>query len=149
MSKEFNWPLVYTAQSKMYFFCRDAVSEFTINQHAVPLHPFQLFGYFLNDRVPRDDIREANNTLVHRADQLWIFGSEISNGVIVEVDYALAAGKPIRYFTIAAKASEIVEIDRESLTFEAELLTMVDNNVDGLRDVLTGNVRFDALIKQS
>jgi len=43
-------PIIFTAQSKLQFFCRDAICEFVFNQGAVPLNPFRLYGYFLADR---------------------------------------------------------------------------------------------------
>ena len=47
-------PVVFTAQSKVYFYCRDAVCEFVFQNNAVPVNPFRVFEYFLGDRVDRD-----------------------------------------------------------------------------------------------
>ena len=47
-------PVVYTAQSKQFFYCRDAVCQFVFENNAIPLNPFRVFDYFLNDRVDRD-----------------------------------------------------------------------------------------------
>ena len=66
-------PVVFTAQSKLYFYCRDAICEFVFNQGAVPVNPFRLYEYFLGDRVDRDLIRQANNNLIRKCDELWIF----------------------------------------------------------------------------
>jgi hypothetical protein len=40
-------PVVFTAQSKLHFYCRDAICEFVFNQGAVPVNPFRLYEYFL------------------------------------------------------------------------------------------------------
>ena len=52
--------VIYTAQSKQHFYCRDAVCEFVFRQDSIPINPFRLFDYFLSDRVERDKIRAAN-----------------------------------------------------------------------------------------
>jgi len=57
-------PIVFTAQSKKCYYCRDAVCEFVFNQGAVPLNPSRLYGYFLADRVDRELVRQANNNLI-------------------------------------------------------------------------------------
>jgi len=78
------------------------------------------FDYFLNDRVDRDLIRRANNQLIALCDELWVFG-DIANGVMFEILLAKNLEKPIRYFTIATRSSEIVEVSLKDLPFEAEL----------------------------
>lgn len=135
-------PLVYPAQSKLHFYCRDAVCEFVLRNDAVPLHPFRLFDYFLGDRVDRNTIRRANNSLVARADELWVFGNEIADGVLVEISHAHNSHKPVRFYTIATRANEITELPIEEISFEKELLEKANENVRGLRDVLKGNLDF-------
>ena len=110
--------VVFTAQSKREFYCRDAVCEYALAQGCVPLNPFRCFEYFLGDRVDRDLIRQANNNLVRVADELWVFGP-IADGVLFEIEYALTLGKPIRFFTIASQANEITPIVQpDDLRFE-------------------------------
>jgi hypothetical protein len=116
--------VVFTAQSKQYFYCRDAVCVYALNRCVVPLNPFRVFDYFLNDRVDRDLVRQANFNLVRVADELWVFGDTIANGVLAEILYALKMKKPIRFFTISPDPEEIrplslQELDR--LTTETEL----------------------------
>jgi len=115
-------PVVFTAQSKQTFYCRDAVCEFVLKAGAVPLNPFRLFGYFLGDRVERDLIREANNNLVRMADELWVFGEEISDGMLFELLYARQLGKPIRHFGIDSRADRIQTIENDAITFEPEVI---------------------------
>ncbi len=61
-------PVVFTAQSKLHFYCRDATCEFVFNQGAIPVNPFRLYEYFLADRVDRDLIRQANNNIPKLSD---------------------------------------------------------------------------------
>ena len=130
-------PLVYTAQSKLAFYCRDAVCEFVLRRGMVPLHPFRLFDYFLGDRVARDEIRRANFSLVRRADALWVFGGCLANGVLAEIAFAHQEGTPMRFFSIATRASEIVELGPDDLSFEEELL-QGDLSVADLHEVVRG-----------
>jgi hypothetical protein len=116
-------PVVYTAQSKLKFFCRDVVCEFVLRQNAVPLNPFRVFDYFLNDRVERDLVRRGNNNIVRMADETWVFGP-VSNGVLFEVQYATRLGKKVRYFTIGTTLKDIFEIAPEDVEFEEELLSV-------------------------
>lgn len=105
-------PLVYPAMSRRLFYFRMHISAFVLRQHKVPLNPFMVFDYFMADLVDRDVVREANNNMVKRSDELWVFG-EVSNGVLAEVKVAKEMKKPIRYFTIdsAHQISEIAEAD--------------------------------------
>ena len=111
---------VFTAQSKAYFYCKDAICEFVFNKNMLPVNPFMVFDYFLGDRVDRDLIRNANNQLISMCDELWVFGN-IANGVMFEILLAKSLQKSIRYFTIATKSSEILEVSLKDLPFEDEL----------------------------
>lgn len=113
-------PVAFTAFSKTHFYCGDALCEFVFSRGFAPLNPFKAYGYFLNDRVDRDLVRRANNTLIQRSDALWVFGP-ISDGVLFEVFLALDRGMPVRFFTIATRAAEIADIPGpEGLTFEED-----------------------------
>lgn len=139
-------PLVYPAQSKLYFYCRDAVSEFVLRNGAAPLHPFRMFDYFLGDRVDRDLIRRANNTVVSRADEVWVFGTELADGVLLEVSHAHETGRPVKFFTIATRADEMRHASIEELTFEAELLEAAKGDIEALRDVVSGKRTFASVV---
>jgi hypothetical protein len=116
-----NKSLVYTAQSKQFFYCRDAVCEFVFREDAIPLNPFRVFDYFLGDRVDRDAIRAANAEMLSRCDEVWVFGETLADGVLLEIAQATGENKPIRYFTIDNSAERIRELTPERLSFEAEV----------------------------
>lgn len=78
-----------------------------------------IFEYFLLDSVERDTVRNANNNLVIRANELWVFGP-VSDGVLAEIKLAKKLQKPIRYFSIV-ESKDIVEIQKEQVTFELGL----------------------------
>ena len=114
-------PVIFTAQSKLHFYCRDAICEFVFNQGAVPVNPFRLYGYFLGDRVGRDLIRQANNNLIRKCDQLWVFGEIIADGVLFEILYANKLRMPVKFYSVDSRADLIKEVSDNELTFEEEV----------------------------
>lgn len=113
-------PIIFTAQSKEFFYARDVICQFVLKQNKVPINPFRVFGYFLNDMVDRNIIRQSNNQLVASADELWVFGM-VSDGVLFEIYRAKMLYKPVRFFTVASKVSEIREIAAEEVKFDPEV----------------------------
>jgi hypothetical protein len=113
--------LVYTAQSKQYFYCRDVVCEYVFRRGAVPLNPFRAFDYFLNDRVARDLVRKGNQRLIAACDEMWVFGDRLADGVLVEIAQAARLNMPVRFFTIGNSLSDITEIQANRLSFESEV----------------------------
>lgn len=114
-------PLIYTAMSKHYFYFRMHISKYVLEKGKVPLNPFMLFDYFLLDSVERDFIRDANNSLVLRADQIWVFGP-VSNGVLAEILLAKKSNKIIAYHKIE-KPHKIVPISEDEIDMEDEVET--------------------------
>jgi hypothetical protein len=128
MSKVFNHPalevqkdkpLVYTAMSKHLFYFRMFISVFVLENGGVPLNPFMVFDYFMLDAVDRDLVREGNNNLVKRCDEIWVFGA-VSNGVLAEIQIAKERGKKVRYFAIE-KPHQIIETDKNSVELEEDI----------------------------
>lgn len=114
-----NKSLVYTAMSKHFFYFRMHISKYVIENHKVPLNPFMIFEYFMLDSVDRDLVREWNNNLVMRCDELWVFGP-ISNGVLAEIKIAKNMKKTIKYFKIQ-KPHNIISISKKEVEMEDEV----------------------------
>ena len=85
--------IVFTAQSCKNFHQRMHICRFVFENGAVPLNPFNAYGYYLYDLVDRDLVRNANNNLLMRCDELWVFG-EISDGVLAEIRMFKNLGRP-------------------------------------------------------
>jgi hypothetical protein len=115
-------PLVYTAMSKHLFYYRMFISVFVLQNGGVPLNPFMVFDYFLLDVVDRDLVREGNNNLVKRSDEIWVFGS-VSNGVLAEIQIANQQHKTVRYFAVE-KSRKIIEITKDNVEMEDEVAAM-------------------------
>jgi hypothetical protein len=111
--------LIYVALSKKLFYFRMQISTFVINKGHVPLNPFMIWDYFLNEAVDREAVKQANDTIVRRADEIWIFG-EIADGVLYEIKIAKQMNKPIKYFDVI-DSKDIVEITKDKVSFEEGL----------------------------
>lgn len=112
---------IYSAFSKHNFYARNQITAFCLEQGACPLNPFTNWGYFLDDMVDRELIKRANNHFVTIADETWVFGI-ISNGVWHEINLTKKNNKPVRYFSVGKKISDIKEIDVAEVGFEQELI---------------------------
>ena len=106
--------LVYPAFSKHLFYFRMHISAFVLKKGYAPINPFMNFEYFMLDTVERDVVRDANNSILRKADEVWVFG-RISDGVLAEIRIAKETGKPVRYYSVE---KEISEISKESAEFE-------------------------------
>src|SRR5690606_3752090 len=86
-------------------------------QGVVPVNPFNTFGYYLYELVERDLVRNGNNNLMKRCDELWVYG-QISDGVLAEMHMFEKLGKPIRYFDISQLPKVVKEISKGEVVYE-------------------------------
>lgn len=128
MKKDFDHPalhlksnkkVVFAAMSKKLFYMRFLISKYVLENDAVPINPFTSFDYFMIDSVKRDTIRQANNVLVDRADELWVFGV-VSDGVLAEILQAKAKNMPVKYFSVVGD-KDIGEIAKSKIEFEVDI----------------------------
>ncbi len=101
-------PLVFTAHAAESAYLRERVCAFVLERGAVPVNPWMAGGYFLYGLVDKDLVRGANNNLLMRCDELWVFGTP-SDGVDVEVAWAEGNGVPVRWFDLDHYGEAIVE----------------------------------------
>ncbi len=101
--------LIFTAQSAKNFHQRMLICRYVFEKGHVLLNPFNMFGYYLYELVPRNAVREGNNNVLSRCDELWVFG-DLSDGVLSEIRYADELKMPIRYFSIANLPDQISEV---------------------------------------
>ena len=113
-------PIVFTAQSKKNFFMRMLVCKYVFEHGGVPLNPFNVFGYFLYELVDRDFVRNGNNNLIARSDEVWFFG-EIADGCISEIEYAIELGKKIAFYKMGSTYQSIEKCAIDELIFEDEV----------------------------
>ena len=109
--------VVFTAQSCKNFHHRMLICKHAFEQGVIPINPFNTFGYYLYELVDRDLVRNGNNNLMKRCDELWVYG-EISDGVLAEIQMFNGLGKPIRFFDISKLPKEVKEISKDELVFE-------------------------------
>jgi len=118
--------VVFTAQSCKNFHQRMLICKHVFEQGAVPVNPFNLFGYYLYELVDRNLVRNGNNNLMKRCDELWVYG-EISDGILAEIQMFKQLGRTIRFFDISKLPREVKEISKEELVFEDELKEFKDS----------------------
>ena len=109
--------IIYTAQSCKNFHLKMLICKHAFEQGVVPVNPFNLFGYYLYELVDRNLVRNGNNNLLKRCDELWAYG-EISDGVLAEIQIFEKIGKPIRFFDISRLPGEVKEITLDQVRFE-------------------------------
>ena len=83
----------------------------------MPINPFMSFGYFLSELVDRNTVRNGNNNVLKRCDELWVYG-DVSDGVLAEIQMFKAMGKPIRYFHIGKQPDSATEVTEAQLVYE-------------------------------
>ncbi|HSX05238.1 MAG TPA: DUF4406 domain-containing protein [Candidatus Saccharimonadales bacterium] len=109
--------IIFASFSKRNFYLRAHISQFVLLQGQTPISPFMNVDYNLNGLVDKSLIRIANNTMISRCDELWVFG-EISDGVLVEIYLAKRAGKPVHYYELMLDGQTFHEIDEQSVRLE-------------------------------
>ena len=114
-----NKKLVFTALSKHNFYMRMLVNKYVLECGYVPLNPFMCFEYYLADLVDRDLVRNANNNVLARCDELWVFGS-VSNGVLAEIKQFKNSKKTVRYF-ILLHDKDVGEVKIEDVEMEEDV----------------------------
>ena len=117
--------VVFTAQSCRNFHQRMLICKHAFENGAVPINPFNTFGYYLYELVDRDYVRNGNNNLMKRCDELWVYG-EISDGVLAEIQIFKKLAKKIRYFDISKLPKEIKEISKDEAKFEDDVINHAD-----------------------
>ncbi|HEX6538750.1 MAG TPA: hypothetical protein VF155_06195 [Candidatus Dormibacteraeota bacterium] len=106
--------LIYCALSNRYFFWRQHITKFVLDEGHVPIVPFMLFDYYLLHTVPKETVRVACNNLIMRSDQMWVFGN-LSLGVKVQIGIAKRLKKPLRFHDITDLPYRVVSVPESML----------------------------------
>jgi len=101
--------VVFAAMSKRNFYIREYIIKFILEKGFTPMCAFMMYSYFLLGTVERERLIDANNELIVRSDELWVFG-EISDGVTKEINLAKNLKMKIKYFEIEPDALRFTEI---------------------------------------
>jgi hypothetical protein len=109
--------VVFAAMSKRSFYLREHIIKYCLQQKVTPTCAFMMFSYFLLDTVDRTGLIEANNELVRRSDELWVFG-DISDGVKAEITLAESLNIPVKYFLVKHEDCSFTEIARKDAELE-------------------------------
>ena len=74
--------------------------HWVVNKNHIPYAPHIFFTQFLDDEIPeeRDFGLNAGFEFLKVCDELWVFGSRISEGMQMEIDLANELKMPIVYY---------------------------------------------------
>ena len=109
--------VVFAAMSKKSFYLREHIIKYILTLGYTPTCAFMMFSYFLLDTVDRQSLINANNELIRRSDELWVFGP-ISDGVREELKLAKSLNLPIKYFNCETPSCAFTEISENEVTVE-------------------------------
>jgi hypothetical protein len=111
--------VVFTAMSKRSFYLREFIIKHTLRQGYTPFSAFMMFSYFLLDTVERDQLISANNELIRRSDELWVFGP-VSDGVLEEILFAKKLRQRVTYFKFDKLTHTFSKIPSSEVEFEPD-----------------------------
>lgn len=109
--------VVFAAMSKRNFYMREHIIRFVLQKGYTPTCAFMMYSYFLLDTVDRKSLIAANNDLIRRSDELWVFG-EISDGVKEEIILAEKLDMPIRYFASSLLMNKFHKVNKSKVQVE-------------------------------
>lgn len=73
--------------------------RFAVDAGAIPLAPHLLLPQFLSEATERELATRMGLVLLGKCEEIWVFGSRITNGMAVEIAKAKRWDMKIRYFT--------------------------------------------------
>lgn len=109
--------VVFAAMSKKYFYMREYIIKHILQQGKTPSCAFMMYSYYLLDTVSRQSLISANNGLIKKSDEIWVYGP-ISDGVKEELKLSRKLGLPEKYFAIAYPSCEFTEIAERDAEME-------------------------------
>lgn len=74
-------------------------SRFAVDQGMIPLAPHLLFPQYMKEEKERELILFMDLVLLRKCSEVWVFGSEITDGMQQEIGKAKRKRMTVRYFT--------------------------------------------------
>lgn len=74
-------------------------SRFAVDQGMIPLAPYLLLPQYMKEEKERDLILFMDLVLLGKCSEVWVFGSEITDGMKLEIGKAKKRRMTVRYFT--------------------------------------------------
>lgn len=118
--KQTHRKMVYVTHSKSWYYAKEIVMQFAIEQGVAAVNPFMNYGFYMNGSVEKDEVVECCHQLIRTADELWVFGP-ISEAILTDIAVAVMEGKEVHFFSISERKSDIHELQMEDIIFEREV----------------------------
>jgi len=80
--------------------------RFAVRRGCIPLAPHLLFPQFMSEETDRELAIRMNFVLLRQCKELWAFGTEITEGMQMEIAKARSLCIPVRYYN--TKCEEVV-----------------------------------------
>ena len=74
-------------------------SRYAVDNKAIPIAPHLLFPQFMEEEKERELAVFMDMVLLGKCEEVWVFGSDISDGMSAEISKAKRKNMKIRYFT--------------------------------------------------
>lgn len=84
-------------------------SRYAVDEGVVPIAPHLLLPLYMDEGKERAKAMEMDLVILGRCDELWVFGSEWSEGMKAEIREAGRRGMKIRYFSKECREVQIDE----------------------------------------
>lgn len=118
--KKSDRPLVYVTHSKNWFYARETVMQFAVDQGVAAVNPFMNYGFYLNGMTEKGAITECCHQLIRSCEELWVFGP-VSEAIMTDIVVAVMAHKTVKFFSISEQVSQIHELEIRDVIFEREV----------------------------
>ena len=72
-------------------------SRFVVDEGGIPITPHLYLPLFMEEETERDLAMFMDLVLLTKCAELWVFGDEITDGMLIEINQAQQKGKTIRF----------------------------------------------------
>lgn len=89
-------------------------ARFAALQKKIPITPHIYFTQFLNEHLEEERALGISMgiELMEHCDELWVFGTTISEGMQCEINWWIDSGRPLRHFSVSHYNGEMVINER-------------------------------------
>ena len=81
--------------------------KFAVSKGCIPIAPHLYFPQFMSEERERERVMQMNFELLKLCGEVWVFGEQITEGMVMEIAHAGRLRKKSRYFT--TKCEEVLD----------------------------------------
>lgn len=88
----------YSGDVKVNTELAKAYCRYVVEQGNVPIAPHLMFPQFLDEETERELALQMDLVLMESCNEVWVFGTRVTNGMRAEIAYAKHKDIKIRFF---------------------------------------------------